>query len=332
MRLITFVHDGEEAIGSWIDGDSRVVHLARAAHLDGRNETGFGSMQSLIEAGPALWDKARRFTELAPANALLPTSDCRILAPLPRPAQIRDCLCFPEHLKGAVRSSVERAVAAAPDPVKARAELEPDGPYEVPASFYDFPLYYICNRMAVVGPDVDVLWPTYSQTIDYELEWAAVIGSPCSAATEQSARECIFGYTIFNDWSARDEQQKVMSQGAVNIGPGAGKDFCNSVGPCIVTADEIADPYDLAMRAFVNGVQVSEGRSSGMHFTFEDLIVSLTRAATLYPGELICSGTVGGGCSIETGQTLRSGDRIELEVEHIGKLANRVVASHIIGQ
>ena len=139
------------------------------------------------------------------------------------------------HADGVGRN-VERAVAAAPDPVKARAELEPDGPYEVPASFYDFPLYYICNRMAVVGPDVDVLWPTYSQTIDYELEWAAVIGSPCSAATEQSARECIFGYTIFNDWSARDEQQKVMSQGAVNIGPGAGKDFCNSVGPCIVTS------------------------------------------------------------------------------------------------
>ena len=329
MRLITFVSNGEEALGAWIDHDSQIVHLARAAQLNGAPEPGFSSMISLIEAGPQIWDKARDLVERAMPDALLETKDSRLLAPLPRPTQIRDCLCFPAHLEGAVRKSAERAIAASHDSEPASSELEAGLAYRVPPSFFEFPLYYTCNRMAVVGPDTDVIWPAYSRTIDYELEWAAVIGRTCTDVAKENARECIFGYTIFNDWSARDEQKKVMNEGPVNIGPGAGKDFCNSVGPCIVTADEIPDPYNLMMRAHVNGAQVSEGSTSGMHFKFEDLVASLTRSTSLYPGELICSGTVGGGCSLETGQTLHSGDLIELEVDSIGRLSNRVIAPHI---
>jgi 2-keto-4-pentenoate hydratase/2-oxohepta-3-ene-1,7-dioic acid hydratase in catechol pathway len=331
MRLITYCRCGETNIGAWIDGDTRVVDLQAAAQLRGEPIGWFASMLSLIEAGPAAWDAARVLVRSVPGDAVFASVDCTLLAPLPRPVQIRDCLSFPGHLEGVFRAHHERAIAASPDPQKLRAELEADGRFEVPASFYEIPVYYLSNRMAVVGPEVDVVWPTYSNSIDYEMEWAVVIGSECRAATRESARDHIFGYTIFNDWSARDEQMRVMTGAPVNLGPGAGKDFCNGFGPCIVTPDEIADPYRLTMTVRVNGAQVSQGSTAGMHFTFEDQIASLSRAATLYPGEVIGSGTVGGGCAFETGNVLAPGDVIELEVEGIGVLRNRVIAPHITG-
>lgn len=322
MRLITFVRDGRESVGAFIDQDRQVVDFTGAGPE-------FTSMLALIEAGDAASARARAYVAAPPKGSVFPAAHVKLLAPLPRPTQIRDCLTFPGHLKGAARAQAERMAAAAPDPSRAMAEIEASGRLEVPKTFYDFPLYYISNRMAVVGPDVDVDWPPYSQTIDYEMEWAAVIGKECRGVSKDKARPYIFGYTVFNDWSARDEQMRAMQAGALNLGPARGKDFCNGVGPCIVTADEIADPYALAMTVRINGEQVSRGSSSGMHFKFEDLVAFLSEGTTLYPGELICSGTVGGGCSFETGQVLKSGDVIELEVEKIGALRNRVVAPHI---
>jgi 2-keto-4-pentenoate hydratase/2-oxohepta-3-ene-1,7-dioic acid hydratase in catechol pathway len=322
MRLITFTRNGQEHVGAFIDGDRQVVDLTRA-------DATFTSMLALIESGDGGLARARAIVAAPPKDAVVPAGECKLLAPLPRPTQIRDCLTFPGHLKGAAKIQAERAIAAAPDPVKARAEIEAAGRLEVPKSFYDFPLYYISNRMAVAGPDVDIQWPPYSQTIDYEMEWAAVIGKECHGVRKDKARGYIFGYTVFNDWSARDEQFRAMQAGAINLGPARGKDFCNGVGPCIATADEIPDPYALAMTVRINGEQVSRGSSSGMYFKFEDLLEFLSEGATLYPGELICSGTVGGGCSFETGQTLKPGDVIEVEVEKIGALRNRVVAPHI---
>lgn len=328
MRLITYMRGGEEKVGAWIDEDARVVDLQDAAQLCGEPVGWFASMLSLIEAGPVAWDAARSLIRSAPGEAVFEAAGCTLLAPLPRPVQIRDCLSFPGHLEGVSRAHYERVIAASPDPDKLRAELAAEGRFDVPASFYEIPVYYLSNRMAVVGPEVDVVWPAYSHSIDYEMEWAVVIGNQCRAAMRETASDHIFGYTVFNDWSARDEQMRVMTGAPINLGPGAGKDFCNGFGPCIVTPDEIADPYRLAMTVRVNGVQVSQGSTAGMHFTFEDQIASLSRAATLYPGEIIGSGTVGGGCAFETGQILASGDVIELEVEGIGVLRNRVVAPH----
>jgi 2-keto-4-pentenoate hydratase/2-oxohepta-3-ene-1,7-dioic acid hydratase in catechol pathway len=322
MRLITFVRDGTESVGAFIDGDAQVVDLGRA-------DPAFTSMLALIEGGEDALKRARALVAAPPKGSVFTASQCKLLAPLPRPTQIRDCLTFPAHLKGGARVQAERMAAVSPDPTKAMAEMEASGRLEVPKSYYDFPLYYISNRMAISGPDVDVEWPPYSQTIDYEMEWAAVIGTACLGATKEKARQFIFGYTIFNDWSARDEQFRAMQAGAINLGPARGKDFRNGVGPCIVTADEIPDPYALDMVVRVNGEEVSRGNSSGMHFKFEDLLAFLSEGTTLYPGELICSGTVGGGCSFETGQVLKSGDIIELEVDKIGVLRNRVVAPHI---
>lgn len=329
MRLITYVRAGEERIGAWIDGDRQVVDLAAAAvALFGVPFAAFSSMQSLIEGAAGAWARARAIVESPPDEAVFATQDCSLRSPLPRPAQIRDFLCFPAHLQGARRVAGEQIIKAAPDPDRKRAELEAAGFFDLPGDYGNFPTYYISNRMSVVGPDADVNWPTYSRFIDYELEWAAVIGKAGIEIPGSEAREHIFGYTIFNDWSARDEQMKVMGA-SLNLGPGQGKDFANGVGPCIVTADEIPDPYNLAMTARVNGDQVSTGSTSGMHWKFEDLIEYVTRGHGLFPGELICSGTVGGGCSLETGRVLSTGDVIELEVERIGRLRNRVVAPHM---
>ena len=177
--------------------------------------------------------------------------------------------------------------------------------------------------MSVTGTDEDVVWPRYSYALDYELELAAVIGKRGVDISRDRAREHIFGYTIFNDVSARDYQMREM---AGSLGPAKGKDFDtgNILGPCIVTADEI-DPYSLTMIARVNGEQLSRGSSSTMHHRFEDCIAHVSQSETLYPGEVICSGTVGGGCGLEHGRLLSSGDTIELEIEKIGILRNRIV-------
>jgi 2-keto-4-pentenoate hydratase/2-oxohepta-3-ene-1,7-dioic acid hydratase in catechol pathway len=329
MRLITYEHQGQQALGAWIDKDQRIVDLARAAAVAGSPApAAFQSMQALIDAGPQAWAVARQLVAQPHAGAVHATLECKILAPLPRPIQLRDCLCFPGHVQGVQRVQAERMIQVAEDPDKKRAELKAAGLFEVPAAFYAFPLYYLSNSLSVVGPDADVQWPPYSRFIDYEMEWAAVIGSRCHQVSKEEAGQHIFGYTVFNDWSARDEQMKVMGS-FLNLGPGAGKDFANSLGPCIVTADELPNPYELAMKVRVNGQQVSEGSSAGMHFKFEDLISYLSRAHDLHPGEVLGSGTVGGGCSLETGRPVAPGDVVELEVQGIGTLRNRVVAPHM---
>jgi 2-keto-4-pentenoate hydratase/2-oxohepta-3-ene-1,7-dioic acid hydratase in catechol pathway len=329
MRLITYLRQGNERIGAWLDDDRLVVDLLAAAERMRLTPTvAFSSMQALIDGGPSAWNRARAIVASPPDEVVFPSAQCTILAPLPRPAQIRDCLCFPEHLRNGRRIAGEQLVKASPDPAAKRAALEAAGYFDVPKDFYDFPVYYISNRMSVVGPDVDVVWPTYSNYIDYELEWAAVIGKAGIAIPRAEAHEYVFGYTIFNDWSARDEQMRVMG-GSLSLGPGQGKDFANGIGPCVVTADEIPDPYRLEMRARINGQEVSAGSTASMHWKFEDLIVHISRAHSIFPGELLCSGTIGNGCSLETGHVVAPGDVIELDVERIGVLRNRVLAPHM---
>jgi 2-keto-4-pentenoate hydratase/2-oxohepta-3-ene-1,7-dioic acid hydratase in catechol pathway len=160
--------------------------------------------------------------------------------------------------------------------------------------------------------------------MDFELEFGCYIGKAGCDIAKEKAREHIFGYTLFNDFSARDEQTKEM---AGQLGPGKGKDFDggNAMGPCLVTADELTDPYRLTMAVRVNGEEWGRGNSSDMHWTFEDCIAHASRAETVFPGEFFGSGTVGNGCGLEQLRFLQSGDTVELEVEGIGILRNRVV-------
>ena len=205
----------------------------------------------------------------------------------------------------------------------------PGSPYgarhqDIPAVWYDQPIYYKANRFSVVGPEADVRWPSYAQLLDYELELACVLGKGGVDISVEEAQAHIFGFTIFNDVSARDTQAKEMEG---QLGPAKGKDFDtgNVFGPWIVTADELGDPYDLVMVARVNSEEWSRGRSATMHYRFDDLIAYVSRSETLHPGEVLGSGTVGGGCGLELGRFLQPGDVVELEVERIGVLRNRIV-------
>jgi len=329
MRLITYLRDGKELIGGWINDDRQFVDLALASELtSGKTLPAFSSMQFLIEAGSECWERAQSIIKNPPAESVFESKDCTVLAPLPRPVQIRDFLCFPDHIWNQRRIIAEKLIREADNPDRKRTELEAAGFFEVPRDFYESPVFYTPNRLAFFGPDVDIIWPAYSKVIDYEMEWAAVIGKERSLNSKENAKDCIFGYTIFNDWSARDEQAKVMRR-SISIGPAGSKDFANGLGPCIVTADEIANPYGLSMKVRVNGVEVSHGNTSGMHYKFEDVIEHLTRVHSLFPGEVLASGTVGGGCSAEAGIVLKHGDVIELEVQDIGILRNRVLAMHM---
>lgn len=310
MRLATIrTDDGRERVAAVLDGERRVLDLGSAhERVRGGEHPALGSMLALIEGDAAALDVARELVDAAPDEAMLDRSAVTLLAPIPVPPQIRDFLAFEQHLTGAF----------------AMAEQLTGRHMEIPAVWYQQPIYYKANRFSVVGPDADVRWPAYAQLLDYELELACVIGRGGVDIAAEEAASHVFGYTIFNDISARDAQATEMEG---QLGPAKGKDFDtgNVLGPWLVTADEVGDPYDLTMVARVNGEEWSRGHSGTMHHRFEDIIAFVSRSETLHPGEILGSGTVGGGCGLELGRFLDPGDVIELEVERIGVLRNRIV-------
>ena len=323
MRLVTFLASGAERLGALVSENRQIVDFA-GAHDGG--DPAFASMQAFIAEGEDALYRARNIIADArrTGRGLIDRAAVRLLAPLPLPAQMRDFLCFEKHLLQSFARLRQVRAAAAPDPEKALREMEAQGTFSVPKIWYERPSFYKPSRFAVCGTDQDVAWPAYSQTIDYELEFACVIGTAGRDIPKDKARAHIFGYTIFNDLSARDEQSQEMLG---NLGPGKGKDFDNSkpIGPCIVTADEIPDPYALEMIVRVNGEERGRGNSREMHWKYEDCIAFVSRSETVHPGELFCSGTVGNGSGLETGRFLDVGDVVELEVEKIGVLRNRIV-------
>ena len=323
MRLVTFLASGAERLGALVSENRQIVDFA-GAHDGG--DPAFASMQAFIAEGEDALYRARNIIADArrTGRGLIDRAAVRLLAPLPLPAQIRDFLCFEKHLLQSFARLRQVRAAAASDPEKALREMEAQGTFSVPKVWYERPSFYKPSRFAVCGTDQDVAWPAYSQTIDYELEFACVIGTAGRDIPKEKARAHIFGYTIFNDFSARDEQSQEMLG---NLGPGKGKDFDNSnpLGPCIVTADEIPDPYALEMIVRVNGEERGRGNTREMHWKYEDCIAFVSRSETVHPGELFCSGTVGNGSGLETGRFLDVGDVVELEVEKIGVLRNRIV-------
>jgi len=302
----------------------KLLDLAAAARLRGAEAPHFASMQSLIEAGPAAWDGARELLGGPPDEAMVSLDSARLLAPLPVPAQIRDFMCFEKHVIQAFGAAFRMRASRAASDAERGELLAQAAAYRPPEAWYAQPLYYKANRFAVSGPDDTIEWPAYSRLMDYECELACVIGRGGRDIGAAEARRHIFGYTIFNDFSARDAQALEMAGG---LGPAKGKDFdrANAFGPCIVTADEIPDPYALEMIVRVNGEERSRGSSSTMHWKFEDLIAHVSRGETLHPGEILGSGTVGDGCGLEHLRFLGDGDVIELEIPPIGVLRNRVV-------
>jgi fumarylacetoacetate (FAA) hydrolase len=231
-----------------------------------------------------------------------------LTAPLPRPPSFRDFYAFEEHVRTA----------------RGRRGLD-----MVP-QWYDFPVFYFSNTGSIAGPEAEIVKPGYTEALDFELEVACVIGKRGVNISKGEAEQYIAGYMILNDWSARDIQREEVK---VGLGPAKGKDFATSIGPYLVTPDELEDfrerdRYDLTMIARVNGVTYSAGNLKDIYWTFGDMIARASEDCMLYPGDIIASGTVGSGCILELGPErypwLQPGDVVELEVERLGVLRNRV--------
>jgi fumarylacetoacetate (FAA) hydrolase len=278
----------------------------------------FDDLQAFIAAGPQAWRLAdglaaqllQEGVDHKGRRAVWPFSETAPHSPLARPPSFRDFYAFEQHV---ATSYANRG-------------------REVPAQWYEFPVFYFSNPGAFYGPEALIPYPRSSQALDYELEVACIIGKAGRDLSPQGALDHIFGFTILNDWSARDVQRQEMR---VGLGPAKGKDFASSLGPWIVTPDELAESaterpgvYDLVMRARINGAERSLGNWQAMHYSFGQLIAQASADVTLYPGEVIGSGTVGSGCLLELtggeGPWLQPGDVVELEIDRLGFLRNTV--------
>ena len=326
MKLVTFARNGGRARPGVVVGSGRgvrILDLRAATVRSGADTPAPGSLLELIEAGERGLDATRRVVEQTAGDPDLscPIEEVTLLAPVPEPPQMRDFTVFPGHIRNAP-AGMQRIAARKLGNAQAAKDIKPLA--EIPQVYRDRPIYYITNRFSVSGPDADVVWPDYSGLMDFELEFGIFLSKGGRNISASKARDHIFGYTIYNDLSARDTQFEEM-QGM--LGPAKGKSFDagNVLGPWIVTADEIPDPYNLAMRARVNGETWTDSDSRGMLHSFEEMIAYVSRAETLRAGEFFGSGTVGGGCGLELDRWLKHGDVVELEVEHIGVLRNRVL-------
>lgn len=330
MKLLTFTC-GEPVnprIGALLSDGNSVLDLHAAAIQQRLPDDAFHDMLGFLDAGPAARDNAAELIErtspIPEGNTVHRLADVRLLAPLPRPRSIRDCLAFEQHYIGAMRTVAKWKFGPLATLDRGVAGLLGRGFLRPPKVWYERPIYYKGNPASVVGYDADVHWPSFTERLDFELELAVVIGKTGRDIPVERAREWIAGYTIFNDFSARDFQLYEM---AGRLGPAKSKDFDtgNVLGPWLVTPDELENPYNLRMQARINGEQWSSGNSSEMRFTFEQMIAAISQDETLHPGDVIGSGTVGGGCGLELDRWIKPGDVVELEIERIGVLRNRIV-------
>lgn len=226
--------------------------------------------------------------------------DVRLLAPIEKPRNLRDFISFEDHIKNSRKTRNKK----------------------VPDAWYKLPVYYKGNTATIIGPDDDVVWPNYTSLLDYELEFACIIGKQGIDISEENANDYIFGYTIMNDFSARDIQMQEMS---VGLGPAKGKDFATALGPYIITKDELPDPYNLNMIARVNGEVWSEGNTKTMYRPFSKIVEHVSESELIVAGDVLGSGTVGFGCGLELGKFLKDGDVVELEIEKLGVLRNKII-------
>lgn len=275
------------------EGRTRPVEAARALVPP--------DMLELLRNGPSAIEAARE-VRVAAADGTLPedgprggqvsyeTDSVSLRAPLPRPNTVRDFSVFEAH----------------------------GG--DKPDEWYDLPAYYKGNPDSTVPPNSEVEWPDYTERLDFELELGVVVGRECRDVDASAAEEYVAGYTVFNDFSARDIQGEEMT---VGLGPGKGKDFANGFGPYLVTADAF-DPADARMTARVNGEVWCEGNSGEAHHSVGDMLEHAAMGETVHPGDVLGTGTVGGGCGYDLDRWLDHGDTVELEVEGIGALRHTV--------
>jgi 2-keto-4-pentenoate hydratase/2-oxohepta-3-ene-1,7-dioic acid hydratase in catechol pathway len=321
MKLATYVMHGMARIGIVHDHDERVFDLVAAAGRAGQPDSAFESMLDLIDGGDAALDHARTLFQQRSqeADLSIALTQVQLLSPVPVPRQMRGFTNFDGHLRHAPLG-VQRLLAR----VKGLPPPNLPDHVEVPAINRQRPIYLKTNRFSVIGTDTDIRWPSFANYMDYELECGFFLGRGGVNIKAEHAHGHIFGYTIFNDISARDEQVVEM-QG--HLGPAKGKDFDtgNVIGPWIVTRDELPDIRTRRMTARVNGELRTETNMSDGVFTFEEMIAFVSRDETLYAGEFISGGTVTGGSGLERDIYLSDGDLMEFSIDGIGTLCNRIV-------
>jgi fumarylacetoacetate (FAA) hydrolase len=330
MKLVTYqTEDRRTGVGLLAAGD-RIVDLTRAFEWAAPSEgPGPGpqpeSMIALLQAGPDLLAAAAEVNarlaalDAAALEGLALPASARLLAPVPRPNNLRDFYAFEQHVKAA------RALR--------NLDMIPE--------WYEIPVFYFSNPDAIYGPDAPVPAPRTTQDLDFELEIACVIGRSGRDIPAGEAESYIAGYTILNDWSSRDLWRRYESK--LSMGPAKSKDFATSLGPWLVTPDELADRrqgagaetrYDLEMVARVNGKEYSRGNAATLTHTFAQMIAWASQDAWLHPGDVLGSGTVGTGCILElrpetVGGWLKPGDVVELQIERLGTLRNPVAPSGV---
>lgn len=292
MRIVTFqAADGGSRRPGAVDR-GEIVDLSALCSDDPAGS----SVLKLLRGGPSELARAREAIDRSRSTGRdrIPMDSVHLLAPLPRPNTIRDFMLVEEHVNNSFGS--------------------------VPAEWYQLPIHWKGNPDTVFGPDTEIPWPYYTDKLDFELEVAAVLGRPAYQVGVEEAQACIAGFTIFNDWSARDIQLREMK---VGLGPAFGKDFATSMGPVLVTPDEF-DVRTAAMTARVNGETWTSGNLGGMLFSFAEAISALSATQPLQPGDVFGGGTVENGCGYELDRWVKPGDVVELEVEGIGVLRNTV--------
>ncbi len=327
MKLVTFSQGEGPKTGVITSSGASIVDLQAAAqHFADEQPKMLATTMAMLEAGEEAFDLASDLVKDSEADgsseSIIPLSNVMLLSPVPRPRSIRDCLAFERHLIQATRTIASWKAPTLVFLDRGMERLFGKGFLRPPPVWYERPIYYKGNANSVVGNDADVRWPSFSKRLDFELEFGIFIGKEgCNIPASQAVKH-IAGYSLFNDFSARDTQAAEMTG---RLGPAKSKDFDtgNAIGPWLVTPDEVPD--EIILRARINGEEWSCGSSSEMHFSFPEIIEYISRDETLYPGDFIGSGTVPGGCGLELDRWLKLGDIVELEAESLGVLRNRVV-------
>jgi 2-keto-4-pentenoate hydratase/2-oxohepta-3-ene-1,7-dioic acid hydratase in catechol pathway len=292
----------DDAPARWVD-----VRAAERLRLSrrGASESGAlrlsaalvpGSLSLALEGGEAFLEAARAAAQSTDEHARVPER-ANLLAPID-PVAYRDFMAFEQHFVTATR----KLRGSDPAPV-----------------LYELPVSYFGNAHAILGPEDEIPWPHYTEHMDYELELGIVIGTPGRDIAPEDAHRHVLGLTVFNDFSARDIQRREMTAG---LGPSKGKHFASAVGPRIVTLDALPD--QLQMSARINGETWSHGSTATLMWSIAELVAWASASEPLAAGTLLGSGTVGGGCGAEIDKKLNPGDTVELEIEHIGILRNRL--------
>ena len=306
MKLISYKQNGKINLGHLENDMIYDLHALDAQIAD--------NMQDFLEGGEYQLQLAK--TAVENGSPTISECDVELLSPVPNPPSIRDAYAFRQHVATARNN---RGLDMIPE-------------------FDEIPIFYFTNHHAVFGEGDFPVRQRHTEKLDFELECAAVIGKEGRDISTSDADEYIIGFMIMNDFSARALQMQEMK---LNLGPAKGKDFGSSFGPWLVTKDELenyrqsspnGDRYNLKMKAYVNGIQVSEDTLANMTWTFAQIIERVSYGVNIFPGDIIGSGTCGTGCFLELNgskitdnQWLKTDDTVSLTIEPLGKLTNKIV-------